>query len=180
MKSSKSTSICSIFRPFAACDRYLVQRTCVRKDCWCALDYCRRSHIHNSRSELFYLQAHLELICSVASWLKLIDCESRHWLVTSPVLWDWQVDNFAETQRILDFRPDRLGHMCCLTPDLLHELKDSRIPVELCLSSNVITKSVKGFPDHHFLPFFKAGLNAHLASFHYCLSQSVIAAHVMA
>ncbi len=31
------------------------------------------------------------------------------------------------------------------------------IPVELCLSSNVITASVKGFPDHHFLPFYKAG-----------------------
>ena len=89
---------------------------------------------------------------------------------------DWQVDNFAETRRILDFRPDRLGHMCCLTPDLLHELKDSRIPVELCLSSNVIAKSVKGFPDHHFLPFYKAGLNAHLTSTQYSLPQSVIAA----
>ncbi len=31
------------------------------------------------------------------------------------------------------------------------------IPVELCLSSNVITATVKGFPDHHFLPFYKAG-----------------------
>ena len=68
-----------------------------------------------------------------------------------------QVDNADETHKILDFKPDRLGHMCCLTPDLQQELKDSHIPVELCLSSNVITKSVKGFPDHHFLPLFRSG-----------------------
>lgn len=58
---------------------------------------------------------------------------------------------------MLQFRPDRLGHMCCLNPSLEQQLFSSMIPVELCLSSNVITASVKGFPDHHFLPFYKAG-----------------------
>ena len=58
---------------------------------------------------------------------------------------------------MLQFRPDRLGHMCCLNPSLERQLFSSMIPVELCLSSNVITASVKGFPDHHFLPFYKAG-----------------------
>ena len=58
---------------------------------------------------------------------------------------------------MLHFQPDRLGHMCCLNPSLEQQLYASRVPVELCLSSNVITASVKGFPDHHFLPFYKAG-----------------------
>jgi len=62
-----------------------------------------------------------------------------------------------ETEHMLQFRPDRLGHMCCLNPEKEQQLFSSMIPVELCLSSNVITASVKGFPDHHFLPFYKAG-----------------------
>ena len=64
-----------------------------------------------------------------------------------------------ETQQMLGFRPDRLGHMCCLNTALEQQLFASQIPVELCLSSNVITASVKGFPDHHFLPFYRAGLH---------------------
>ena len=63
----------------------------------------------------------------------------------------------AETKQILDFRPDRLGHMCCLDSDLEQQFFSSCIPVELCLSSNIITESVASVSDHHFLPFFRAG-----------------------
>ena len=63
----------------------------------------------------------------------------------------------AETKQILDFRPDRLGHMCCLDNDLEQQFFSSCIPVELCLSSNIITGSVASVSDHHFLPFFRAG-----------------------
>ncbi len=68
-----------------------------------------------------------------------------------------QVYNPAETSKILNLRADRLGHMCYLDEILEAELKVSKTPLELCLSSNVITESVTGFPDHHFLPLFKAG-----------------------
>lgn len=68
-----------------------------------------------------------------------------------------QVYNPKETAQILDLPADRLGHMCYLNNALEAELKASKIPLELCLSSNVLTESVTGFPDHHFLPLFRAG-----------------------
>ena len=68
-----------------------------------------------------------------------------------------QVYSPQETLQVLNLPADRLGHMCYLDAALEAELKASRIPLELCLTSNVITESVTGFPDHHFLPLFKGG-----------------------
>ncbi|GMF11617.1 unnamed protein product [Phytophthora lilii] len=44
-----------------------------------------------------------------------------------------------ESNRILDFRPDRLGHACCLPEPLYTKMLALRIPVEVCLTSNVHT-----------------------------------------
>jgi len=68
-----------------------------------------------------------------------------------------QVFNPQETGKVLDMKPERLGHMCYLDESLETRLRASRIPLELCLSSNVLTQSVAGFPDHHFLPYFTSG-----------------------
>lgn len=68
-----------------------------------------------------------------------------------------QVPNEPEVAAMLAFRPDRLGHCCCLSPAARQQLCDAQIPVELCLSSNVITESVPGFPAHHFGPLHSEG-----------------------
>ena len=80
----------------------------------------------------------------------IMQCLACEWILL-------QVYAPAETQQMLQFEPDRLGHMCCLDSTLQQQLFASSIPVELCLSSNLMTASVKAFPDHHFLPFYRAG-----------------------
>lgn len=45
----------------------------------------------------------------------------------------------AEADHILNFRPDRLGHACCLSKQLYAKMVDLRIPIEICLTSNVHT-----------------------------------------
>ena len=91
-------------------------------------------------------------VCSV---LSLVSCIRR--LMHRRARTALQVYAPAETKQILNFRPDRLGHMCCLDSDLEQQFFSSCIPVELCLSSNIITESVASVSDHHFLPFFRAG-----------------------
>lgn len=44
-----------------------------------------------------------------------------------------------ESDRILNFRPDRLGHACCLPETLYQKMINLRIPIEVCLTSNVHT-----------------------------------------
>eukprot|EP00879_Flechtneria_rotunda_P008894 GHRR01009314.1.p1 GENE.GHRR01009314.1~~GHRR01009314.1.p1 ORF type:complete len:241 (+),score=87.96 GHRR01009314.1:543-1265(+) len=67
-----------------------------------------------------------------------------------------EVFNPAETHAMLDFQPDRLCHMCMLDEQLQQRLWTSKIPVELCLTSNVKTHSVQGYVDHHFKQFYAA------------------------
>lgn len=58
---------------------------------------------------------------------------------------------------MIALKPHRLGHACYLDPELHQLTLQSKIPVEICLTSNVITKSVSGYPNHHFKDFWKAG-----------------------
>ena len=57
-------------------------------------------------------------------------------------------DRSAEGRSMLAFRPERLGHAVRADPALEAELLQSGIPVEVCLTSNLMTKSVSGLDEH--------------------------------
>ncbi|XP_035225066.1 adenosine deaminase-like protein isoform X2 [Stegodyphus dumicola] len=68
-------------------------------------------------------------------------------------------NEYNEVKQLLRLKPDRLGHGTYLHPlkggsqenyDLLHQL---RIPLEICLTSNVISKTVPSYEEHHFRHF---------------------------
>ena len=48
-------------------------------------------------------------------------------------------DHNEETEAILKFRPDRLGHCCYMDDDQFKLIKELEIPVEVCPSSNKAT-----------------------------------------
>lgn len=56
----------------------------------------------------------------------------------------------SEMKAMLDFHPDRFGHCCFVSPSNLQRLKSSDIPIELCLTSNLLSNSTANLKDHHF------------------------------
>jgi adenosine deaminase len=58
----------------------------------------------------------------------------------------------------------RIGHGTRLRedPDLMRYVNDHRIPLEVCLSSNVQTRTVKTIKDHPFGYYFSQGLRVTL------------------
>ncbi|KAK2579473.1 hypothetical protein KPH14_010787 [Odynerus spinipes] len=74
-----------------------------------------------------------------------------------------EVPNEMESMDILNLKPERLGHCTCIHPNLggtaslFEAFCQSRIPIELCLTSNVKCKTVPSYVDHHFKYFYEAG-----------------------
>lgn len=55
----------------------------------------------------------------------------------------------ADSEEILDFAPDRLGHACCLQGKLLQTMLSKRIPLEICPTSNLMTRpEIQTYADH--------------------------------
>ena len=69
----------------------------------------------------------------------------------------------SETKALLDSRPDRIGHGTCLLvedggyQELVDFVTQHRIPLELCLTSNVKGQTVKGYDVHHFKKWYDMG-----------------------
>ncbi|PWN19483.1 putative adenosine deaminase [Microstroma glucosiphilum] len=63
-------------------------------------------------------------------------------------------DADEETSQILSFHPDRLGHVCYLSPSNAKKLEETqpKIPLELCLTSNLLVcpQIVPEYSAHHF------------------------------
>ncbi|GAU18362.1 hypothetical protein TSUD_202510 [Trifolium subterraneum] len=67
-----------------------------------------------------------------------------------------EVPNSREIHDMLDFLPERIGHACFFEEDHWRKLKSSKIPVELCLTSNIRTLSVPSIDAHHFVDLYNA------------------------
>ncbi|CAH1423810.1 unnamed protein product [Lactuca virosa] len=67
-----------------------------------------------------------------------------------------EVPNSVEIQSMLDFLPGRIGHACCFQDQEWRKLKSSKIPVEICLTSNIRTETISSIDVHHFAELYKA------------------------
>ncbi|XP_071706789.1 N6-mAMP deaminase [Rutidosis leptorrhynchoides] len=66
-----------------------------------------------------------------------------------------EVPNPVEIQEMLEFLPGRIGHACCFEDEEWKKLKSSKIPVEICLTSNIRTETISSFDLHHFAELYK-------------------------
>jgi adenosine deaminase len=62
-----------------------------------------------------------------------------------------EVMNVAETQMVLQWQPDRLGHMCVLSHVSKDQMLRQRIPLEVCPTSNTLTLHLTNLSDHPLL-----------------------------
>ncbi|XP_037030410.1 adenosine deaminase-like protein [Bradysia coprophila] len=65
-----------------------------------------------------------------------------------------EVENPMEIREMLQFGMDRLGHGTFIKGEEFKLLKSLKIPVECCLTSNVLSKTVETYEDHHFKELF--------------------------
>lgn len=71
-----------------------------------------------------------------------------------------EADGPESIEAALDFGASRIGHgvRAAEKPELLERLRDQRIPLEMCPSSNVQTKAVPSLSRHPILEFLRQGL----------------------
>lgn len=75
-----------------------------------------------------------------------------------------EIKNDQEVEEILNFKPDRLGHATFLHPKyggsekLWDKYCQLKIPVELCLTSNVLCGTSKSYSDHHIKAWIENSL----------------------
>lgn len=68
-----------------------------------------------------------------------------------------EVPNQVEIHAMLDFLPARIGHACCFGEEEWAKLKSLKIPVEICLTSNIRTETISSLDIHHFADLYNSG-----------------------
>ncbi|XP_045763621.1 adenosine deaminase-like protein [Maniola jurtina] len=75
-----------------------------------------------------------------------------------------EICNPKEVIEMLNFKPERIGHGVCIHPqfggndETWELLCKSQMPVEICLTSNVNTKSTPDYNCHHFKELYNANV----------------------
>ncbi|KAF5944313.1 hypothetical protein HYC85_018390 [Camellia sinensis] len=67
-----------------------------------------------------------------------------------------EVPNPVEINAMLDFLPGRIGHACFFGEEEWRKLKSCKIPVEICLTSNIRTETISSVDVHHFVDLYNA------------------------
>ncbi|XP_016443942.2 N6-mAMP deaminase [Nicotiana tabacum] len=68
-----------------------------------------------------------------------------------------EVPNPVEIHAMLHFLPARIGHACCFGEEEWAKLKSLKIPVEICLTSNIRTETISSLDIHHFADLYNSG-----------------------
>ncbi|KAF4613514.1 hypothetical protein D9613_008167 [Agrocybe pediades] len=62
-----------------------------------------------------------------------------------------------ETLKLLSYNPDRLGHATFLNEETISIVLQKKMCIEICLSSNLLCKTVPTLESHHIHQYLKAG-----------------------
>ncbi|XP_017775223.1 PREDICTED: adenosine deaminase-like protein [Nicrophorus vespilloides] len=66
-----------------------------------------------------------------------------------------EVDNEQEILEMLKFSPDRIGHGTFIRGNSFSMYKEHRIPLEICLTSNIVCGTVVSYEQHHVREWLK-------------------------
>jgi adenosine deaminase len=58
-------------------------------------------------------------------------------------------ENLAEAPTLLSIRPERLGHATVLDDFCRKTIYENEIPIELCMTSNILCKTAASIEEHH-------------------------------
>ncbi|KAF8885899.1 hypothetical protein CPB84DRAFT_1788069, partial [Gymnopilus junonius] len=61
-----------------------------------------------------------------------------------------------ETMKLLSYNPDRLGHATFLDEEAIEVVLDKKMCIEICLTSNLLCKTVSTLESHHIRQYLKA------------------------
>ncbi|KAL1918040.1 uncharacterized protein VTP21DRAFT_3306 [Calcarisporiella thermophila] len=66
-------------------------------------------------------------------------------------------ENLNEAESLLSVSPHRLGHATHVDPASQQIIRSQNIPIEICMSSNVLSHTVASFEDHHVKDHLREG-----------------------
>ncbi|CAO3598492.1 unnamed protein product [Absidia cylindrospora] len=66
-------------------------------------------------------------------------------------------ENMHEAPELLSIYPDRLGHATLLDETSRAIIYERALPVEICMTSNVFSKTVSSYEDHHVKELLEEG-----------------------